>query len=90
MTKDINKDEIENLKKQNKEFGIQIKKLEGENKVLADKIDKSNELLRKDMKEHNSLLRKDLNKLLDGTEENPGILREIRELKERFPKLEKD
>ena len=79
MTNDINEDDIENdinkLKKR-------LDKLEKKNKLLANRIKKSNESLRKDMKKYNSLLRKDVNRLLDGTEESPGILKKLDNLSE--------
>ena len=90
MSNEINKDEYEDLKKQVEGLVERTSTLKKENKVLAERLEKSSELLRKDMKDHNTLLREDINRLLDGTEENPGILREIRALKERFPKPEKD
>ena len=45
MSKDINKDELENLKKQDREFENRINELEGEVGKLGEKVDKTNELL---------------------------------------------
>ncbi len=46
-------------------------------KKMADRIDKSNQLLRED-----------LNRLLDGTEENPGIIRQLEDIKESLSKIQ--
>ena len=45
MSKDINKDELENLEKPDKSLECRIQKLEDEVGKLGEKVDKTNELL---------------------------------------------
>ena len=90
MSNEINKDEVENLKKEVERLVKRTSTLKKENKVLAERLEKSHNLLVKCINDNNTSLRKDLDRLLDGTEENPGILKAIQELTKRFPNSEKD
>ena len=64
--------------------------LEEEIKNLAETIDAFYDSLKKDRQEQNALWRKEMDRMLDGTDENPGILRSLanitRILDERLPK----
>ena len=62
-------------------------------KDLAEKLDSFNVSLKADRKEQNTHFRNEMNRLLDGTEENPGILKSLDDIRkildERLPKPEK-
>ena len=83
---DMNKNECEDLENH-------LNTLEEEIKNLANKLDAFHDSLKEDRKKQNELFRNKMDRLLDGTEENPGILKSLNNivqiLDERLPKPEK-
>lgn len=57
-----------------------LSSLEKEIENLAMKVDAFYAALEKSRKEQNAFMREEWNKILDGTEKNPGILKQLKKL----------